>query len=306
MSQLSPRAVRLHNKLLNDRGRTGRFIAAIEEVVRPGDVVVDIGTGTGILALAAARAGAKRVYAIESGPVCRVAERMFAVNGVADRVTLVAGRSTRVELPERADVLVTETFGNGPLSEDVLEITIDARRRLLKPDARVLPRTVRICALPVSVPAAELRENVFTPAAVEQWRSWYGVDFGPLREVNRHRLLMHCMQPKRLRRWKALGAPVLLTEIDLGSHVRQSVRATGWTVASPGGALTGIVLYFELRLSPSVTLSTCPREAPDDNHWLNPVYYFVDPLRLRAGDVLRLDYQYRNGEEMLSVSAMDP
>src|SRR5215470_20289620 len=76
-------------RMLEDRIRTSRFIQAIRRTVQPGDVVVDLGTGSGILALAAAQAGAKRVYAIEVQPIAEVAARFFQRSGVGDRITLI-------------------------------------------------------------------------------------------------------------------------------------------------------------------------------------------------------------------------
>jgi predicted RNA methylase len=106
----------LHLALLNDRRRTTSFLDTIATVVRPGDVVVDVGTGTGVLALAAARAGARHVYAIEMGGIADCAEGLFEASDASDRITLVRGRSLDVRLPERADVLVCELIGHAPLA----------------------------------------------------------------------------------------------------------------------------------------------------------------------------------------------
>ena len=80
--------------MLDDRGRTNGFCHALRTIVKPDDVVVDIGTGTGVLATCAALAGARKVYAVESSGIAEVAARVFAANGVTDRVTLVRERST--------------------------------------------------------------------------------------------------------------------------------------------------------------------------------------------------------------------
>ena len=84
-----------HARMLHDDRRTGDYLAALAAAVRPGDVVLDIGTGSGVLAVAAARAGARRVYAVEASDIAEVAERVFAANGVTDTVTLVPGWSRR-------------------------------------------------------------------------------------------------------------------------------------------------------------------------------------------------------------------
>ena len=89
--------------------------------------------------MAAAPAGAKRVYAIEVRPIAEVAARFFQGSGLGDRITLIRGNSTEISLPERADVLVSEIIGNDPLAEQVLDTaTCDAVARLLKPGARLI------------------------------------------------------------------------------------------------------------------------------------------------------------------------
>lgn len=289
--------------MLNDQPRTQRFLSAIAQVVRPGDVVVDLGTGTGILAIAAARAGARKVYAIEAGPVGPVAKKLFAANGLADKIELVEGYSTDVDLPERADVLVTETFGNSPLSEEVLEIVVDARRRLLKPDARVVPGSVRVFATPVMVPEKELGEFVFTPRCLEQWRRWYGVDFTPLGSVDRNALLTHWLDRAKVADWPPLAPTAPLIDIDLTTLSDAKVHGTAEVPVHKKGVLSGIAVHFDLHLSESVSHSTDAWQSGPDNHWLVPIYFFVEPMDVRRGDVLRISYSYdpADKEEWIDV-----
>ena len=148
-----------HARMLHDDRRTSDYIAALREAMRPEDIVLDIGTGSGVLAIAAARAGARHVYAVEASDIADVAERVFAANGVEDRVTLIRGWSRDIELPERADLLVAEVIGNEPFEEEILETTLDARRRLLKPGARLIPHTLELVARPLRIPDAEARQR---------------------------------------------------------------------------------------------------------------------------------------------------
>ena len=283
----------IHVAMLNDRNRTSSFIEAIQEVVREGDVVVDMGTGTGILAVAAAQAGASRVYAIEGTSVSRAAASVFEANGVSDRVTLVEGWSTQVDLPERADVLVSEVIGDDPLSESVLELILDARTRLLKPGARLIPMQLRMYALPVTVPTGELATRVFTDDNVEKWKSWYGVDLAPLAEVLRKRRLTIHAPPHSARDWTAFSDPVLLADVDLGQTNGFQIDATSPAVAKASGAITGVLIYFELELGPSTRLSTHPVHAPESTHWIAPVWLLADPLEVQAGEHLSLTCTYR-------------
>lgn len=303
VTTLDATVVQLHTRMLNDQPRTQRFLSAIAEVVRPGDVVVDLGTGTGILAMAAARAGARKVYAIEAGPVGPIARKLFAANGLADRIELVEGYSTDIGLPERADVLVTETFGNSPLSEEVLEIVVDARKRLLKPDARVVPGSVRVYGTPVIVPPGELGQFVFTPECLDQWRRWYGVDFTPLGSVDRNALLTHWLDREKVAGWQPLAPTAPLIDIDLTTLSDAKVHGSADVQVEKNGQLSGIAVHFDLRLSPGVSHSTDAWQSGPDNHWLVPIYFFVEPMDVRRGDVLRLSYSYdpADKEEWIDV-----
>ena len=205
----------IHVAMLDDLTRARAFVQAIERTVRPGDVVVDVGTGTGVLAVAAARAGAKRVYAIEEGGVADAANQVFAANGVADRVTLVRGRSTTVELPERADVLVSEILGSDPLAEDIVSVFRDARRRWLRPDARLIPQSLDVLLLPVDLPDGYLSTRTFTGENVARWRAGLGVNFDPLVDFAARIANLGHIKPQEAREWNAVGEPLLVARIDL-------------------------------------------------------------------------------------------
>src|SRR5689334_21760480 len=122
--------------MLHDKVRVHALERADQETVTPGDIVIDLGCGTGLLSLFALWAGAKRVYAIESGDVAALGAKVFRANGVADAVQLIQARSDRVELPEKADVLL----GYVAFDEGMLQAFVDARNRFLRPGARIIPR----------------------------------------------------------------------------------------------------------------------------------------------------------------------
>jgi predicted RNA methylase len=95
-----------HREFLSDAVRLRAYEAAICRHVRAGDVVVDLGAGSGILGLLACRAGASRVYAIEPSGLIELARAIAVENGVADRIRWIHQAAVEVTLPERADVLV--------------------------------------------------------------------------------------------------------------------------------------------------------------------------------------------------------
>jgi SAM-dependent methyltransferase len=293
--RLADDVIRYHAEMLSDRCRTSSFLNLVQESVRPGDVVIDIGTGTGIFAIAAAHAGAAHVYAIEAGPIARVTQDLFRANGVSDRITLIRDWSTRVRLPEVVDVVVSEVIGNDPLAERVFGITKDAIRRFLKPGGRLLPSGLRILGLPVQIPDPEIRRRMFRHDTLESWRSWYGLEFGPLARVKPLDGSMDFVNPRRMRTWKPLTEPVLLTEMEFRTWKRLRIQTEKTAVATAGGRLDGLVVYFELMAGPTPFLSTRPTGVKKDNHWLSPLYLFDDALAVKRGDALAVSYEYRLG-----------
>lgn len=147
--------------MIADRARFGAYADAIQRAVRPGDVVVDVGTGPGIFALLACAAGAKKVYAIDSGEVIHFARQLAAANGFADRIEFIHGDSRQTQLPERADVFVSDLRGALPLFDDVLPSLEDARVRLLKEGGVQIPQRDTLFAAVVEAP--ELYKRLTTP-----------------------------------------------------------------------------------------------------------------------------------------------
>src|SRR6266496_1606442 len=132
----------VHRTMICDRVRTEAFQRAIDSVVRPGDIVLDVGAGSGILSVFAARAGAARVYAVERTSAAVLAQELAAANGVAEIVRVIHGDVTDVELPERVDVIVSEWLGGFGIDEGMLVPVIVARDRWLKPGGVMIPRLV--------------------------------------------------------------------------------------------------------------------------------------------------------------------
>ena len=140
-----------YRAMMDDAVRLDAYAAAITAVVRPGDVVLDLGAGLGILSLLAARAGARKVYAVEMSDSAELARRIAALNGYEAVIEIIEAHSLDVQLEERADVLLSETLGSFGLEENTLGFTIDARERLLNDDPRLIPRRLQSWLAPVEL-----------------------------------------------------------------------------------------------------------------------------------------------------------
>ena len=289
-------AVKSYVRLLEDRRRTESFLTGVKAVVRPGDVVLEIGTGIGLLAIAAAQAGASRVYALEPTGIGTLAKANFQANGYGDRITLITGMSTDVELPERADVLLSDLVSNDPLGERVVQITADARRRLLKPAARLMPSGVRIFALPVAVPEALLPREAFTPIRLDTWRQRYGIDFGALAENAPPPPPSFTLNPRRLA-GRAIGTPVQVFETQLATATADdlAIQADGAFEATEAALLNGVLICWEAEFGPGRWFSTHPDHVEQDNMWRHlRVWLLPEPFMLAPGRRYHLAYSQQS------------
>ncbi|KAH7676692.1 Protein arginine N-methyltransferase protein [Dioscorea alata] len=144
----------LHQQnMLQDYVRTGTYYAAVVEnrIDFNGRVVVDVGAGSGILSLFAAQAGAKHVYAVEASEMAEYARKLIDGNpSLRERITVVKGKVEEIDLPEKADILISEPMGTLLVNERMLESYVIARDRFLASNGKMFPSIGRIHMAPFS------------------------------------------------------------------------------------------------------------------------------------------------------------
>ncbi|XP_055811263.1 probable histone-arginine methyltransferase 1.3 [Solanum dulcamara] len=172
----------LHQQnMLQDFVRTGTYYAAVIENRADflGRVVVDVGAGSGILSLFAAQAGAKHVYAIEASEMAEYAKKLIAGNpSLNERITVIKGKVEEVELPVKADILISEPMGTLLVNERMLESYVIARDRFLVPNGKMFPAVGRIHMAPFN--DEYLYMEIANKAIFWQQQSYFGVDLTPL------------------------------------------------------------------------------------------------------------------------------
>lgn len=268
-----------HHAMLRDQPRNEAYRKAILELVRPGDVVVDLGTGTGILALFACQAGAHTVYALEPTRWSDVASKVIAENGFADRVQVIQAKSSSVELPEKADVLVSECMQTFFFDERMFLDVLEARDRFLVDGGRIIPSQATLLMAPVELSA--LYDDWVT-RWTSRMQADYGLDFRPLEEIALANTLTRSIPHDAL-----LARPRPLHRVDLATAAPQPTEFTSelaFTIERDG-YLHGFEGHFEARLGPRVTLSTAPNRP--QTHWQQS-YFPLRALQVRARDVLQL------------------
>lgn len=265
-----------HELLLRDTVRVESYRNAIEQVIKPGDVVVDLGTGTGILSFLACQAGAKLVYAIEREQIIHLAKLVAKQNGYDQRIYFIEDDVSAVNLPQKVDVLLSECLGSFGLNTTMLNDFLRTRDSFLKPDGRVIPSKMTLFAAPFSS-SSLLSEMQF-------WKiPQYGIDFSAIADdyVGNQ---MYVINLKDI----CLLAPCQpIHRIDFSSD--KSVDCSSqihFTIDSPG-EIMGICGWFDVDLAPGVCLSTSPELSPTS--WYQVMFPVHSPITVLPGDLLRLN-----------------
>jgi hypothetical protein len=254
-----------------DEVRNRPYRDTIREVVS-GKVVLDVGTGRRALwAVCCARAGAKRVYAIEANERAYHSSLKFVRSQGIDNVHLIHGFSDKVSLPERCEILVHEIVGCIGSSEGMVTFVEDARQRLLTPESVLIPQRCTTYFLLVEDPQLRWAERAFSYA------------MNGLRGVDSFSFFRYYGFPHTA----ALSKPHVLEDIvfrrdpELHTDQRFVVRV------ERDGLLRGVCFFMRLHVSETRIIDTWDSKTS----WSNPYIRFKTPTPVRAGDVVEVATQ---------------
>jgi protein arginine N-methyltransferase 1 len=264
-----------YGDMITDRARMDAYARALRQSVRPGCLVLDIGAGTGIFSLLACQFGAGEVHAVEPNAAIEVARTLAADNGYRDRITFHQALSTAIELPRRADVIVSDLRGVLPLFQRHIPAIADARRRLLAPGGALIPARDTVWAALIEDP------KLYRPYAEPWLENPYGLDLraGYRLVVNTWRKINakaeHLLVPPQ--RWAMLDYD-RIEQTDLAGELV-------WTIERPATA-HGLLLWFDADLGHGLGFSNAPGEP--DLIYGQAFFPLQEPIDLVTGDQVRV------------------
>jgi len=286
-----------HIPMINDDERNAAYERALHRAVTPDSLVLEIGTGSGLVAMMAARAGAKHVVTCEAVPIlAKVAKETVARNGLADRITVLSKRSTQVklgeDLPEKADIFVSELINIGMLAPNMLPIIQHARANLVKTDARIIPEAAVVwgvlmqCDHLANINPVESIAG-FDMGAFDIFRSpgYAQIDLG----ADPHRVL---------------SGRIRVLDFDFRKAMKtEDLRPLAIT-ATRAGTCHGICFWFDLILDAETTYRSESRSRT--NHWKQAIHFFPEPVAVQEGDRLDVAAGYDNTRIFFNLLGHQP
>jgi len=276
----------IHEEMLKDEVRTLTYRNSMchNKHLFRGKTVLDIGCGTGILSMFAAKAGAARVIGIECSNIAQHAETIIKTNKLDDVVTIVKGKVEEVVLPdgiEKVDIIISEWMGYCLFYESMLETVLYARDKWLKPDGMLFPDK---CSLYITA----IEDRQYKDDKIHWWDDVYGFDMSCLRQVAIREPLVDVVDQKMV-----VTNHCLLLEVDLNTLRKEDLSFTRPFELSVrhDDYVHAVVTFFTVEFSKChkrTWFSTAP-EAPY-THWKQTVFYLNDYATVKKGETLRGEF----------------
>lgn len=272
--------IEYHRTLIADRVRNQAFEKALRAVIKKGETTVaDIGAGTGLLGLMAAKLGAREVFLYEAAEVAGVAAKVLKANG-ARNCHLIPCHSTEMVDPPRVDVVVSETLGNYAFEEHMIETLADAKKRFLKPGGVIIPRALEQFVAPVVSDRIQVEFDAWEGA---------GLDLSVARQMSLNNIYVRTLKSNEL-----LGAQVW-DKIAFGTDARSARKGdVSWKLAE-AATVYGFAVWWEAELVPGVTLSTAPG-APR-THWEQLYFPLLAPIAVKKGESVGVNLRSRTSAD---------
>lgn len=266
-----------HERLIADKARISAFRKAIFKAVKSGDVVLDIGTGTGILAFFAIQAGAKRVYAVERDKkMIYIAKRLARENNLNKKIIFIQGDYFKIKLPRKVDVVVSEVIGNMVFDEGILRIFKDAKKRFSTATTKFIPSQIKVMAVPAKIKKI-YEDEIFLGRYI------FGVDFSSTRDFSMNKVWILAEGAKAF-----MCKPKEMADIDLSKIDSCNVNIGCVFQVKRSNIMDGFIMYFKARLFDDIWLTNVPDDKKIGCFWCQAFLPLQHHIRVKSNDSIKI------------------
>ncbi|KAI0045962.1 protein arginine N-methyltransferase [Auriscalpium vulgare] len=270
----------IHEEMLKDSVRTGSYRAAIinNPHLFEGKTVLDVGCGTGILSMFAAKAGAAHVVGIDMSNIIDQAIKIVQANGFADKITLVKGKLEETELPiQQFDIIISEWMGYFLLYESMLDTVLDARDRYLKPGGLIFPDHATLFL-------AAIEDQDYKEEKINFWDNVYGFDYSCIKDIALREPLVDTVDLKAV-----VTDPWIIKKIDLTTAKKEDLTFTSTfkLKATRNDYVHAFLAWFDVSFEcthKNVSFSTGPHAKY--THWKQTVFYTPSTITISDGQAI--------------------
>ena len=270
----------IHEEMLKDKVRTGAYQKAILEnsELFKDKIVLDIGSGTGILSFFAAQAGAKHVYGIEFADIADYSLEIIKKNKMEEKITIIKSKVEEAELPvEKVDIILSEWMGYFLLYESMLDCVLFARDKWLKKDGIMFPDRATMFL-------AGLEDKKYKHRKIDSWNNIFGFNMDCIKEVAIAEPLIDSCNENYL-----ISDTCKIFDIDLYKIKKEELDfMSGYQIVfNEDECFNGLVAWFNVsfnKVKNKVILPTGPLD--ETTHWKQTVFYIEDDVYVRKGEKL--------------------
>jgi SAM-dependent methyltransferase len=301
---MSQKVLEEHFEYLSDPNRIAAYRAAISKVVRTGDIVLDVGCGTGVLAAMCLDVGAAHSYAVDSSSAIELARNSFVRGGLNQRATFKKISSYSFAPEKKADIVVCDHVGYFGFDYDLINVLGDARRRCLRNGGRVLPQRLRVHISTVESTAAFAQASAWDDERVPERFRW-------IRSLG-----IQCKYPRNFTTQELISQPCHLADLDLTVDQPDYFSWHAEFVVSRYATLHGLVGWFECELADDVWMTNSPFASTQVDLAARPATYPIArpqaflPIeretKVHQGETVMVDLRVRPNEHVISWDIVLP
>merc|ERR1711939_193564 len=275
----------IHEEMLKDEVRTRSYRDAIyqNKHIFKDKIVLDVGCGTGILSMFAAKAGAKHVIGVDMSSIINKAKEIVERSGLTSKITLLQGKMEEVEMPQhimpdgKVDIIISEWMGYFLLYESMLDTVLYARDRYLRKDGKIFPDRATIYM-------AAIEDGEYKDDKIGFWDNVYGFDYSPMKESALSEPLVDTVEMKAL-----VTDPCPVFVIDLNTVTPKDLAfSEGFQLrVQRNDFIHALIAWFDIDFTAChkpIRFSTGPHTKY--THWKQTVFYLREVLTVEEGETV--------------------